>query len=188
MSGENGKLTGDVLATSTYKVDGTVYDNNTVNLNFTGAGTKHEGILQAEGHNTINSNYTGEGVSFMGNAENTGTKDLVFDNHATMTGDINNNKDRDDEHGVDVFGSLHATFNNGSVWTGNLTATAGSDTTFVTLDGGNTWTGTASDNGDIAVQGNSTWNLTNSSYVSNVTLDKGSYISMAGTAHELEMG
>lgn len=188
-------------------------EGNTVNLNLSGSHASQTGSLKAEGNNTLNAVYSGKESSFTGNANNRGTMNLTFTNQSTMTGNMTNGKKvYEDVHHQPlktVEGKLKADFNQASVWTGNLTSTAGSaevvlqnssrwtgnldaqaedGATRIVLQSGSEWTGAAKGNGDISLSGNSLWKLTGDSEAYGVKLDKGSIMSMEGSAAKLETG
>lgn len=190
-----------------------IYEKNTVNLNLSGAHASQIGNLKAAGDNTLNAVYSGIGSSLTGNADNSGTMNLTFTNQSAMSGDMTNGKkvyeDVHDQPLKTVEGNLKANFNQASVWTGNLTSTAGSaeavlqnssrwtgnldaqaadGATRIALQSGSAWIGAAKGNGDISLSGNSLWKLTGDSEAYGVKLDKGSIISMEGSAAKLETG
>lgn len=219
-SGENGNLTGDVesVGNQMYYSSGSswqseIYDGNTVNLNLSGAHASQTGNLKAAGDNTLNAVYSGIGSSLTGNADNSGTMNLTFTNQSAMSGDMTNGKkvyeDTHDQPLKTVEGELKADFNQASVWTGNLTSTAGSaevslqnssrwtgnldaqaedGATRIALQSGSKWTGAAKGNGDISLSEGSLWRLTDDSEAYGVKLDEGSTISMEGSAAKLETG
>lgn len=190
-----------------------IYEGNTVNLNISGAHASQKGNLKAEGNNTLNAVYSGEGASLTGNADNSGTMNLTFTNQSAMIGDMTNGKKVYEDVYYQplktVEGKLKADFNQASVWTGNLTSTTGSaeavlqnssrwtgnldaqaadGATRIALQSGSAWIGAAKGNGDISLSGNSLWKLTGDSEAYGVKLDKGSIISMEGSAAKLETG
>lgn len=210
VSGENGNLTAYVESVGWQSE---IYEGNTVNLNISGAHASQKGNLKAEGNNTLNAVYSGEGASLTGNADNSGTMNLTFTNQSAMIGDMTNGKKvYEDVHHQPlktVEGKLKADFNQASVWTGNLTSTTGSaeavlqnssrwtgnldaqaadGATRIALQSGSAWIGAAKGNGDISLSGNSLWKLTGDSEAYGVKLDKGSIISMEGSAAKLETG
>lgn len=190
-----------------------IYEGNTVNLNISGAHASQKGNLKAEGNNTLNAVYSGEGASLTGNADNSGTMNLTFTNQSAMIGDMTNGKKVYEDVYYQplktVEGKLKVDFNQASVWTGNLTSTTGSaeavlqnssrwtgnldaqaadGATRIALQSGSAWIGAAKGNGDISLSGNSLWKLTGDSEAYGVKLDKGSIISMEGSAAKLETG
>ena len=190
-----------------------IYEGNTVNLNISGAHASQKGNLKAEGNNTLNAVYSGEGASLTGNADNSGTMNLTFTNQSAMIGDMTNGKKVYEDVYYQplktVEGKLKVDFNQASVWTGNLTSTTGSaeavlqnssrwtgnldaqaadGDTRIALLSGSAWIGAAKGNGDISLSGNSLWKLTGDSEAYGVKLDKGSIISMEGSAAKLETG
>ena len=190
-----------------------IYEGNTVNLNISGAHASQKGNLKAEGNNTLNAVYSGEGASLTGNADNSGTMNLTFTNQSAMIGDMTNGKKVYEDVYYQplktVEGKLKVDFNQASVWTGNLTSTTGSaeavlqnssrwtgnldaqaadGATRIALLSGSAWIGAAKGNGDISLSGNSLWKLTGDSEAYGVKLDKGSIISMEGSAAKLETG
>ena len=210
VSGENGNLTAYVESVGWQSE---IYEGNTVNLNISGAHASQKGNLKAEGNNTLNAVYSGEGASLTGNADNSGTMNLTFTNQSAMIGDMTNGKKvYEDVHHQPlktVEGKLKADFNQASVWTGNLTSTTGSaeavlqnssrwtgnldaqaadGATRIALQSGSAWIGAAKGNGDISLSGNSLWKLTGDSEAYGVKLDKGSIISMEGSAAKFETG
>lgn len=219
-SGDNASLNGKVesieyFSSSNDTIDPTWHyrfgEGNTVNLNLSGSHASQTGSLKAEGNNILNAVYSGKESSFIGNANNSGTMNLTFTNQSAMSGDMTNGKkvyeDVHDQLLKTVEGNLKANFNQASVWTGNLTSTAGSaeavlqnssrwtgnldaqaaaGATRIALQSGSAWIGAAKGKGDISLSGNSLWKLTGDSEAYGVKLDEGSTISMEGSAAKLE--
>lgn len=213
MSGENMVFTGNAEADWNPNDTESTDDQSSITANFSGAHASQIGNLKAAGDNTLNAVYSGIGSSLTGNADNSGTMNLTFTNQSAMSGDMTNGKkvyeDVHDQPLKTVEGNLKANFNQASVWTGNLTSTAGSaeavlqnssrwtgnldaqaadGATRIALQSGSAWIGAAKGNGDISLSGNSLWKLTGDSEAYGVKLDKGSIISMEGSAAKLETG
>ena len=184
----------------------TIYDGAAVNLTLDGAHTSQTGNLSAEGNNILNASYIGTGSSLTGDADNKGLMNLTFDNQSQMTGNmVNDTKKYEDHKGTIFAGQLKANFNNGSIWTGDLTNTSGTTnvgldngsfwagnlsstagTTTINLNNGSAWTGASTGNGDINLAGGSLWTLTKDSTANSVNPDASSVISLAGAAQKLD--
>lgn len=185
----------------------TIYDGAAVNLTLDGAHTSQTGNLSAEGNNILNASYIGTGSSLTGDADNKGLMNLTFDNQSQMTGNmVNDTKKYEDHKGTIFAGQLKANFNNGSIWTGDLTNTSGTTnvgfnngsfwsgnlsstagTTTINLNNGSAWTGASTGNGDITLTNGSLWALTKDSTANSVNPDGSSVVSLAGAAKKLEV-
>lgn len=183
-------ITGDVLAQNkgSVSIHGTSAESSiqgnllaqdgTIDLKLTGDNSTMQGNLTTKdyyGSKTnaaITAEFSGNNTKFTGDAVNVGSMDLTFNNGSNWTGNLTNTS-----------GSSTVSLAGGSLWTGNLTGNDG--TAAVNLDSG-AWEGKSTGNGDITLSGASLWSLTADSEANSVSLNDGSVISLAGTAHTLK--
>ena len=177
--------------------------DNTLNAVYSGIGSSLTG--NADNSGTMNLTFTNQSAM---SGDMTNGKKVYEDVHDQPLKTVEY-EDVHDQPLKTVEGNLKANFNQASVWTGNLTSTAGSaeavlqnssrwtgnldapaadGATRIALQSGSAWIGAAKGNGDISLSGNSLWKLTGDSEAYGVKLDKGSIISMEGSAAKLETG
>ena len=204
-------ITGDVLAQNKGSVSiyGTSAESSiqgnllaqdgTIDLKLTGDNSTMKGNLTTKdyyGSKTnaaITAEFSGNNTALTGDADNTGSMGLTFDNGSSWTGNLTNTSgtstvglaDSSSWTGslTNTSGSSTVSLAGGSLWTGDLTSNDG--TAAVNLDS-SAWEGTSTGNGDITLSGASLWSLTADSTANSVSLNDGSIISLAGNAHTLE--
>ena len=122
LSGENGKLDGDVWVYAT---------ENTVNLSLTGANAAHTGNILTKANNTLNASYTGTNSSLTGDVTTAGTTVLEFDNASLWNGNL-----------TTTAGTADISLKNGSIWNGSSTGD-GAGGANISLENASLWNVTA---------------------------------------------
>ena len=122
LSGENGKLDGDVWVYAT---------ENTVNLSLTGANAAHTGNILTRANNTLNASYTGTNSSLTGDVTTAGTTVLEFDNASLWNGNL-----------TTTAGTADISLKNGSIWNGSSTGD-GAGGANISLENASLWNVTA---------------------------------------------